>query len=175
MPTSSSSTQNSVRGASLSASLIAATCRAWRRPSDNLPIGTKRSSRHANRATLPSKAWLARHVEQMNRQRDRLKVLPVGDAFPLPVTLLNLGGAVWVLTPGELYHEFQVLLRTRFSNTALIIATLVGDWNPGYVPAASSYGRGIYEATIASIGAGSLETLTAAVTSEIDQLLNRST
>ncbi len=98
-------------------------------------------------------------VEQKNRQLTRLQSLPKGKVFPYQVNLLRLGDAIWVLVPGELYQAFQIALRQRFAPRPVIVATLTGDWQPGYVPAASSYGYGIYQDTIACVGAGSLEVL----------------
>ena len=110
------------------------------------------------------------HVERMNRQLNRLRALPPGPTYPFPVTLARLGTARWVLVPGELYHVFQTTLRARFSETPIIVATLTNDWQPGYLPAAASYGHGIYQETIAVLAAGSLETLTEAVVRELAAL-----
>lgn len=102
-------------------------------------------------------------VEQMNRQVARLTAIPEGKAFPLPVEVWTLGGAVWVFTPGELYQSFQTTLRQRFPRCAVVIATISNGWQPGYLPAASSYGYGIYQETIAAVGPGALEALTETV------------
>ena len=103
-------------------------------------------------------------AEQMTRQLHRLDVLPPGRTFPLPIALWQLGGSLWVLVPGELYQQFQTTLRQRFPRHAVVVSTLTGDWQPGYVPAAGSYGYGIYQETIAAVAAGSLETLIEEVT-----------
>lgn len=102
-------------------------------------------------------------AEQMTRQLARLAALPPGPAYPFRVTLLRLGGAVWVFTPGELYQHFQVTLRAKFPPLAVVVATLTNDWQPGYLPTATTYGKGIYQEVIAAVAAGSLETLTEAV------------
>jgi hypothetical protein len=83
------------------------------------------------------------------------------------VNLWRLGDALWVLVPGELYQTFQVTLRQRFPQHPIIVATLTGDWQPGYLPAAASYGYGIYQDSIACVGAGALETLIEAIAREI--------
>src|SRR5439155_15594951 len=106
-------------------------------------------------------------AEQMTRQVVRLTVLPPGKVYPLAVTLWRLGGAVWVFTPGELYQTFQVTLRRRFPDLALVIVTLTNDWQPGYLPPTSSYGYGIYQEIIAAVAPGSLETLIEAVSREV--------
>jgi hypothetical protein len=78
--------------------------------------------------------------------------------------------ALWVLLPGELYQMFQTTLRARFPNEAVVVATLTNDWQPGYLPAASAYGHGIYQETIAVLAPGALETLTEAVAQHLRAL-----
>ena len=63
------------------------------------------------------------------------------------------------------------MLRQRFPAHPIIVATLTGDWTPGYLPMASSYGYGIYQETIAAVGAGSLEMLIEAIAREITKLV----
>lgn len=108
-------------------------------------------------------------VEQMNRRVHRLSSIPAGKVFPYRVNLWRLGDALWVLVPGELYQTFQVTLRSRFAGP-VVVATLTGDWQPGYVPPASSYGYGIYQESIACVAAGSLEMLIEAITREVRQI-----
>jgi hypothetical protein len=110
-------------------------------------------------------------VEQMTRRLARLASLPPGTTFPYPVTLWRLGDAFWILVPGELYHVLQTMLRGRFSGHPLVIATLTDGWQPGYLPAASSYGHGIYQETIAAVGPGCLEMLIEALARQLQQAL----
>src|SRR5262249_23069595 len=110
-------------------------------------------------------------VERMNRQLARLAFLPAGKAYPFLVTIRRLGGALWILTPGELYQVFQTTVRGRFPDTAIVVATLTNDWHPGYVPPAATYGKGIYQESIAAVGPGSLEVLIEAVSREIGKLM----
>jgi hypothetical protein len=102
-------------------------------------------------------------VEQMRRQIARLSVLPKGKTFPYVVNLWCIGEARWLFVPGELYQVFQVALRRRFPDLPLVIATVTGDWQPGYVPSASTYGYGIYQDKIAAVGPGALEVLVEAI------------
>jgi hypothetical protein len=113
-------------------------------------------------------------VEQMTRQLARLRTLPPGKTFPLRVTIGQLGDALWVLVPGELYQVFQTTLRERFAPRPVIIATLTNDWHPGYIPAEASYGRGIYQDVIAAVAPGSLELLVETVTHHLRQLVTHS-
>jgi hypothetical protein len=41
----------------------------------------------------------------------------------------------------------------------VLVATLTGDWQPGYIPPAASFGYGIYQEVIAATSPGSLELL----------------
>jgi hypothetical protein len=109
--------------------------------------------------------------EQMRRQLARLDALPPGKAFPYRVAVLQLGAALWVLTPGELYQAFQTTLRRRFPDHAVIVATMTDDWQPGYLPTAATYGYGIYQEEIAAVAPGSLEVLIEAVTRALREII----
>jgi hypothetical protein len=106
-------------------------------------------------------------VERMNRQCARLEVLPAGKVFPYRVQVRRWGDALWVMVPGELYQSFQTTLRSRFPAHPVVVATSTGDWQPGYLPPASSYGYGIYQEVIAAVAPGSAELLIEAITREI--------
>jgi hypothetical protein len=110
-------------------------------------------------------------AEQMTRQLTRLAAMPNGPAYPYRISVSRLGDSVWVFCPGELYHAFQTSLRSRFPHVAVIVTTVCNDWQPGYLPAASSYGYGIYQEIIAAVAPGSLETVIEAVSREIRALL----
>jgi hypothetical protein len=103
-------------------------------------------------------------VEQMTRQLLRLRSLPPGATFPFSIIVGQLGDALWMLVPGELYQIFQRTLRTRFAPRPVVVATLTNDWQPGYLPAASCFGTGVYPDTIASVAPGALEVLIESVT-----------
>jgi hypothetical protein len=110
-------------------------------------------------------------AEQMTRQLARLASLPPGKAYPYRVSVSRLGDSIWVFCPGELYQTFQVMLRERFPEVAIVVGTVTNDWQPGYLPTASSYGYGIYQEIIAAVAPGALETLIEAVSREIRALL----
>jgi hypothetical protein len=109
-------------------------------------------------------------AEQMTRQLARLAALPPGRAYPLPVSVSWVGGAIWVFTPAELYQSFQITLREEFPDVAVVVGTITNDWQPGYIPPAASYGYGIYQEIIAATAPGSFESLTAAVIREIRKM-----
>ncbi|MFO0798827.1 MAG: neutral/alkaline non-lysosomal ceramidase N-terminal domain-containing protein [Gemmataceae bacterium] len=111
------------------------------------------------------------HVERMTRQLARHAALPEGKSYPLPVGVWRLGGALWVFGAGELYQSFQLELRRRFPHQAVMVATVCDDWQPGYLPATTAYGYGIYQEVIAAVAPGSLEALLEVVTRECRTLL----
>jgi len=100
---------------------------------------------------------LSAHAERLRRQISRTASLASDDGLTLAATLLNLGGATWVLVAAEHYQQLQLELRARFPDRPLVIATLSDGWEPGYLPTAPTYGRGIYQESIALAAAGSLE------------------
>jgi hypothetical protein len=53
-----------------------------------------------------------------------------------------------------------------------MVATLTGDWLPGYVPTAATYGYGIYQESIALIAAGSAEVLQEEIARKMRLMLN---
>jgi hypothetical protein len=110
------------------------------------------------------------HVERMTRQLWRLSALPTGH-FPLRVTIAQLGQAVWVFVPGEHYQILQTSLRHKFPDRPVIVATLTAGWQPGYIPAADTYGRGIYQSDIAVVAAGSAERIIEQVGNRIASLI----
>ncbi len=97
--------------------------------------------------------------EQMTRQLTRLNALAPGKLCPVPVTIAQVGDGLWIFVPGELYQIFQQTLRARFAPRPVFVVTLTGDWQPGYIPPASTFGYGIYQEVIAATSAGSLELL----------------
>lgn len=109
-------------------------------------------------------------AEQMTRQITRLTALPPGKVLPYRVHLCRLGDAVWIFLAGELYQAFQVALRARFPRTPLFISTVTNDWQPGYLPSATSYGYGIYQDVIAAVAPGSMEVVQETLAREIETL-----
>ncbi|MBA4062471.1 MAG: hypothetical protein C0501_01955 [Isosphaera sp.] len=105
--------------------------------------------------------------ERMTRQLARLAAMPPGPAYPYRVAVVRLGDSVWVFCPGELYQVFQTTLRARFPHLAVVVATVANDWQPGYLPAAGSYGYGIYQEVIAAVAPGALETVIETVSREV--------
>jgi hypothetical protein len=107
-------------------------------------------------------------VERKDRQLTRIAALPPGKDFPMPITLWQMGDALWLAVEGEHYQSLQRRLRAQLGQTPLMVLTLVNGSRPAYLPDASSYGKGIYQESIAVLAPGSLERLTEEVSKHID-------
>ncbi|WP_165252267.1 hypothetical protein [Paludisphaera soli] len=108
-------------------------------------------------------------VERMDRQLIRLADLPPGPTFPFEVLIWRTGDVAWVAVKGEHYQHLQVEIRRRIPAAPILVLTIVNGWQPGYLPAAAAYGKGIYQAEIAVLAAGSLETLTDEVAARLQK------
>ncbi len=111
-------------------------------------------------------------VEQRTRQLTRLGALVPGPAYPLNIRVGMLGDGIWIFVPGELYQVFQLQLRARNPLRPVFVCTLANDWQPGYVPPASTFGYGIYQETIAATAAGDLEVLIEAVSRKLRTIVD---
>lgn len=106
-------------------------------------------------------------VERMDRQLLRIRVLPPGKAFPLPVTLWQMGDALWLCVEAEHYQLLQTSLRERFPDLPIVVMTIVNGSRAAYLPTADTYGKGIYQESIALLEKGSLEKLIETLGNEI--------
>ena len=98
-------------------------------------------------------------AERMRRQLSRLRMLPPGDHLNVTAAVWRLGDAYWVFASGEYYQQLQLELRRRFPHQAVLVTTVTNGWLPGYVPVAETYGKGVYQESIAVVARGSLEQL----------------
>lgn len=105
----------------------------------------------------------------MTRQLARLRALPPGKTVSLTGSLAQWGDAYWVAVAAEHYSLLQRSLRERFAECPIIVTTMTNGWQPGYVPEAGTFGRGIYQETVALVAPGSLER----VIDEIGQLIDQ--
>jgi hypothetical protein len=127
-----------------------------------------RTEQNARESDQPADAIHARAMaERMTRVIGRLTNLPTGDAFPLPVTVCRAGDACWVLLEGEHYNLLQRSLRERFANIPIVVATLTNGARATYLPTRESYGKGIYQESIALVAPGSLEQVIEAVAGQM--------
>src|SRR6185436_4213414 len=110
-------------------------------------------------------------VERQTRLLHRLAQLPPGDNYPFDLHLWRLGDAVVVAVPGEHYSYLQTNLRARFPGRIILVITLAGGWGPSYLPTRETYGKGIYQESIAVLAPGSLERVTDELARRIESLL----
>jgi hypothetical protein len=54
--------------------------------------------------------------------------------------------------------------------SAVVVATIADDWQPGYLPESGTYGLGIYQEQIAVVAPGSLEKLIERMAAELETL-----
>ena len=77
---------------------------------------------------------------------------------------------VVILSKPDIYDslgDVQRALRARFPERPILVATVSNGWRPGYLPTAETYGKGIYQESIAIAAPGSLEMLIDAIGDEI--------
>jgi hypothetical protein len=146
----------------------------WRRQSEILPI--------PYRPDLPTREGtqelLAKYVrdahamvERQTRLLHRLAQLPPGSTYPFELHVWRMGDALFVAVPGEHYSYLQSNLRARFPGRIILVITLAGGWGPSYLPTRETYGKGIYQESIAVLAPGSLEKITDEVARRIEALL----
>jgi hypothetical protein len=110
-------------------------------------------------------------VEQRTRQLNRLHHLDPGHSYPLTAHVGCVGDAIWVFVPGELYQVFQTTLRERCALRPVFVTTLTNDWQPGYIPPASTFGYEIYQEVIAATGPGASEILIESISRKLQHLM----
>lgn len=127
--------------------------------------------RQAEQAGDSQQAADCRAMAERSRRLMRvLEHLPPDEQFPMPVTILRTGDAVWVAVEAEHYQQLQTELRNRFPDRMILVATLANGSRARYLVPADTYGRGIYQETIALLEAGALETLIDEIGRRIDDL-----
>jgi hypothetical protein len=159
-------------------------CRRWTVPLPYRPeLGTLAQA-EAEQARWQAAEESARRAGDLDRARDcralaerftrkltRLRDLPPGETFPLPVALWQLGDALWLALEGEYYQLLQRGLRERFPDNPLVVITLANGSRPAYLPPADVYGKGIYQESIAVLAPGCLERLLAEVGRQVEEWL----
>ncbi len=108
-------------------------------------------------------------VERQRRQLEVLNSVPAG-VLPYPIRLWRLGDAIWVAVDGEPYSALQSELNRRFPEIPLIIMPLSDGAMAGYLPTADACDKPIYQAEIAILAAGCLETVIDAIAERIESL-----
>jgi hypothetical protein len=110
-------------------------------------------------------------AERKTRLLHRISQLPPGGTYPLQIALWRIGDAFWLGVQGEFYSVFQTELRRRFPDAAIVVATLAADWGASYLPSRETYGKGIYQESIAVVAPGGLEQVIESVATRIEDSL----
>lgn len=137
---------------------VAADLKKWTQAESDAAAAGDESRRRDCRAMLERQTRMARRLEQ----------LPAGPHYPLEVRLWQLGDAFVLAVPGEHYSLLQTALRASMPEHPLVVATLAQGWGPSYLPDRDTYGKGIYQESIAIVAPGSLER----IIEEVRQALN---
>lgn len=106
-------------------------------------------------------------AERMRRRLNVLAVLPPGPTFPFPVVAWRMGDAFWVAVESEHYNLLQSALRQRFPNHPVVVITLANGSRAAYLPTAETYGKNIYQESIAVLAPGCLEQLIGVIGQEM--------
>jgi hypothetical protein len=109
-------------------------------------------------------------VERQTRWITRLASLPPDKTFPYPYTLWRMGNALWLAVEGEPYNLLQRSLRKRIPETPLVVMVLCGGSRAWYLPTAETYGKGIYQESMANLAPGCLETLIEALAPVVEEM-----
>ena len=162
-------------------------CRRW-----SVPLGYRSElpSREAAQAELAQRQQQEKHAraagnqagaaesralaERARRALTRVEALPPGDSFAYPIHLWQMGDAFWLAVEGEPYNLLARELHERFPNVPIILATLANGSRCGYLPSEETYGKGIYQETIAVLAPGCLEQIADSIGREIQGWLGGS-
>lgn len=106
-------------------------------------------------------------VERRDRQLRWLASASKERFFSLPMTIWQTGDAIWLAVACEPYQILQRTLRERFPGTPIMVMTVVNDSRASYLPPRESYGKGIYQESIAVLASGCLESLIEAAAEQI--------
>lgn len=156
-------------------------CRRW-----SVPLEYRRElpTREAAQAKLAQRQQKEKHAREAGNQAEaaeyralaerarraltRVEALPPGDSFPYPIHLWQMGDAFWLAVEGEPYNLLARELHERFGNVPIILATLANGSRCGYLPSKETYGKGIYQETIAVLAPGCLEQIIDSIGREIE-------
>ncbi len=151
---------------------------AWRLDRREIPLPIRPGTPTVEQTQAELAEWEAKDTpdakamaERKRRLLHRLDQLPPGDHFPIKSIVLKIGGAVWVVLQGEYYSALQTILRERFPDTPILVATIASDWGASYLPPRELYGTGIYQESIAIVAEGGLETVVETTTKIIKNML----
>jgi hypothetical protein len=110
-------------------------------------------------------------VERLTRAATKWAAVPESDEYPYDVVVMKLGEAVWLTFEGEPYQLLQRELRSRFPNVPLMMSVIGDGWRASYLVTKPSYGKNIYQETVAILAPGCLEQLIDEVSRAVAEVL----
>lgn len=108
--------------------------------------------------------------ERLRRARNLRDGYIDGRTVVHPLWTVRIGDAVIVAHPGEAYSAFQIALRDRFPDLAIVAVNLANGPGFVYLPGADAYRRDAYQAWQTVLAPGGLERLTEAAIEQIDAI-----
>lgn len=100
-------------------------------------------------------------IERRRRLIERIRTLPAGDAYPYPMVAWKTGDLLWLAVEGEPYYELQRMVSAAFPDHSVIVMPLANGSESSYLPPKDRYGKSLYQAEIAVLDAGALESVAA--------------
>ena len=113
-------------------------------------------------------------IERVGRWRTRIETLPPGEAYPYRIHLWRAGDGIWIGVEGEPYNLLQRALRERFPGVPIVVSTLSTGGFALYLPERETYGKGIYQESVALLEPGCLERVIEVAGDGIEKLLRPS-
>lgn len=98
-------------------------------------------------------------IERRRRLIERVRTLPEGDSYPYPMTAWQTGDILWLAVEGEPYYELQQRVSAAFPDRPVIVMPLANGSESSYLPPRDRYGKPLYQAEIAVLDAGCLESI----------------
>ena len=112
--------------------------------------------------------------ERVGRWRTRIETLPPGEAYPYRIHLWRAGDGIWIGVEGEPYNLLQSALRERFPGVPIVVSALSTGGFALYLPERETYGKGIYQESVALLEPGCLERVIEVAGDGIEKLLRPS-
>mgnify|MGYP001050396108 CR=1 FL=1 len=110
--------------------------------------------------------------ERLRRAHDVRDGYIDGPIVRHPLWTIRLGDAVIVAHPGEAYSEFQIRLRDRFPDRAIVAVNLANGPGFVYLPTDDAYQRAAYQAWQTVLAPGGLRRLTDAAIRQVESILD---
>jgi hypothetical protein len=109
-------------------------------------------------------------AERFERMSQLSKHFHGADHAEFPIWIWRFGDAIVVGTPAEMHSPFQIDLRRRFPNHAVVVLNIVNG-TYGYVPPQADYALDTYECQTALFRRGAHERIVEACSAAIGRML----